>query len=760
MDISKLPPPATNRIDFARDVKPILDENCLRCHGPEKPKSQFRLDNRASALKGGEQGVDIIPGNSAKSPLIHYVAYLVEDSEMPPVGKGNQLTAAQVSILRAWIDQGLVWNSPTASNLLDFAFSPVLGATSIGGNKQKFRELNWQPGGVDGGADHFELFKQFDPDTKLQIDGHATRDDYEVNLSLDRAGLGFIHSGWQQFRKYYDDVGIYDPRVAHTTPDSGQDVHLDIGKAWLDFGLTVPNWPRLVLGYEYDYKQGREATTEWNYVGTNSVSGRNMAPASEKLHEAVHTVKVDLDYDYKGFTVEDRFRGEFYHLSTASTNVGTGPLAQNVKENTTYFQGQNTFRMEQKFNDWFYASAGYLYSKLDADSAFSLSYPSELVSAAEPDITLERESNVGNVNALFGPFDGLTLSAGILADYTTQTGLGSGVQDQEILSPLTNVFIPFAVDSDYNESDIRETAALHYSKIPFTGLYAEGQLEQDDIGQFDQFSSKQDILNKAVFDQHTIFASRMDDARVGFDTSPWRFASLTAEYHYTDDDSRYDSRKLVQPVATAYPTFITHRDLKSDEIDVRMVLHPSSIFKATLSYQYHDDEYDMTTRRFLAPGPSLISPGGELEAGTERGQIFSINGTLTPFARLFLNASLSYEDSTLTTFANGSPTVVPYHGNVYTILANATWVLSKNTDVFLGYFYSAADYGQNNYAKGLPLGIEYQRQTAQVGLTRRLGKNVSARLQYRLDYYNEPSSGGANNYIAHSIFGTLSFQFR
>jgi hypothetical protein len=60
----------------------------------------------------------------------------------------------------------------------------------------------------------------------------------------------------------------------------------------------------------------------------------------------------------------------------------------------------------------------------------------------------------------------------------------------------------------------------------------------------------------------------------------------------------------------------------------------------------------------------------------------------------------------------------------------------------------------------LPLGMEYQRQGAQFGLSRRIGKNVSAKLQYRFDYYNEPSSGGANNYAAHSVYGTLSFRFR
>src|ERR1700720_2787119 len=84
IDESKLPPPATGKIDFTRDIRPILDNSCLRCHGPERPKSRFRLHNRESALKGGAKGVDILPGNSVKSPLIHYVSRLVEDMEMPP----------------------------------------------------------------------------------------------------------------------------------------------------------------------------------------------------------------------------------------------------------------------------------------------------------------------------------------------------------------------------------------------------------------------------------------------------------------------------------------------------------------------------------------------------------------------------------------------------------------------------------------------------------------------------------------------------
>jgi hypothetical protein len=71
VDESKLPPAATNTVDYARDIRPILDASCLKCHGPEKPKSRFRVDDREALLKGGENGVAVVPAQSGKSPLIH-----------------------------------------------------------------------------------------------------------------------------------------------------------------------------------------------------------------------------------------------------------------------------------------------------------------------------------------------------------------------------------------------------------------------------------------------------------------------------------------------------------------------------------------------------------------------------------------------------------------------------------------------------------------------------------------------------------------
>src|SRR5437899_3837533 len=133
VDVSKLPPPAQVTVDFERDIKPILESSCFRCHGPIKPKSHFSLVTRESALKGGENGVDILPGESAKSPLVHYVAGLVEDMHMPPPEKGKPLTPAQVALLRAWIDQGVPWTTNTVAAAPALESGPTVRWISVKG---------------------------------------------------------------------------------------------------------------------------------------------------------------------------------------------------------------------------------------------------------------------------------------------------------------------------------------------------------------------------------------------------------------------------------------------------------------------------------------------------------------------------------------------------------------------------------------------------------------------------------------------------
>ena len=111
VDTSKLPPASSKTgVTYARDIKPIFDNSCIKCHGAEKQKGKLRLDRLEDVLKGGEDGKVIVVGKSVESVLVHNVARLgEEDYWMPPPdnkAKIPPLTAEQIGLIRAWIDQG------------------------------------------------------------------------------------------------------------------------------------------------------------------------------------------------------------------------------------------------------------------------------------------------------------------------------------------------------------------------------------------------------------------------------------------------------------------------------------------------------------------------------------------------------------------------------------------------------------------------------------------------------------------------------
>src|SRR5262245_34644262 len=91
-------------VDFDRDIRPILLARCFSCHGPVKQRSGLRLDRMSDAVRGGESGPALVPGNSKESLLIRKVTDDQPQIRMPP--KGDPLTPAQIDALRTWIDEG------------------------------------------------------------------------------------------------------------------------------------------------------------------------------------------------------------------------------------------------------------------------------------------------------------------------------------------------------------------------------------------------------------------------------------------------------------------------------------------------------------------------------------------------------------------------------------------------------------------------------------------------------------------------------
>ncbi len=101
--------------DFVKDIQPIFVQHCYQCHGPDRQEAAFRLDHKASALKGGDLGLAIVPGKATESLLVQAVKGLKPKLKMPR--KGEPLSEGDIAKLTAWIDEGAVWPESASSNI-------------------------------------------------------------------------------------------------------------------------------------------------------------------------------------------------------------------------------------------------------------------------------------------------------------------------------------------------------------------------------------------------------------------------------------------------------------------------------------------------------------------------------------------------------------------------------------------------------------------------------------------------------------------
>ncbi len=799
-DESKLPPPAATEVLFDRDIKPIFEVSCFRCHGPEKPKSKFSLVQRDAALKGGENGVDILPGRSAASPLIHYVAGLVEEMEMPPSGKGEPLTREQIGLLRAWIDQGAPWSGATngSTSQLTYSLTPFMQWISVSGNERKFREHSWTREGWSGGVMDFRLEEKRAEGETLRIEGRAigNQDDYRVTLAGDKRDVGFVHGGYEQYRKYYDDMGGYYEPFTPSSFALDRDLSLKMGRAWFDVGLTLPDVPQMVVGYEYQFKNGAKPTLQWGQAafGTDPSVVRGIYPASKEIDEQTHILKFDLTHEIHGVTIEDSFRGEFYDLRTTRLNANyISPEHDNFmryQEGYQHFQGANMFRLEKQVLDWLFVSSGYLYSKLNADATFAQveiidlrsASPSFFLEDQAKQIVLSRESSVFNANALLGPWQGLSFSAGVQPEWTQQEGLGT---------LLAYGSVPTSLTGNSSKTAVEENVALRYTAIPFTVLYVEGRFQQQDYGLFErQFADQagEDGSHSYFgFQRDTDATSDRKDHRVGFTVSPWPRVSFNAHYRHRDRSTDYDhvqdfggfdengapaagiggvdaEGNVIPGPANGYPAFIRARDLVSDDVEAKLVLRPAKWMKTTLKYQIVASDFRTTTDPATDPAsevtvPGSASPGGTILAGNSDGHIYSLNATLTPWSRWYSSTTFAYSDSRTVSGVNNDSYVVPYRGGTYSLMTSGTLMLNPATDLNTGYSFSHSDFRQRNESEGLPLGIVYTMHGLQAGVTRRFKHGISSNVQYGFYQYQEPTSGTTQDYTAHAVFASITLKW-
>ncbi|MGJ8696257.1 MAG: PSD1 and planctomycete cytochrome C domain-containing protein [Verrucomicrobiaceae bacterium] len=269
--------PLGAKIDFATQVQPILSNNCYACHGPDEAAAEadLRLDQRELALKGGDSGSAITPGDASNSLLIQRVTTTDPDDHMPPLGKKDPLTPEQISILTDWINEGAEWGT-------HWAFSPPTRPTP-----PDVKNTTWPKNDID----RFILAQLESAD--LQPSAPAKPRTLLRRLHLDLVGLPPSLSDLSTFQ-----ISNLDSQISNllSSPHHGE----KWGREWLDVARYADS-----AGYEKDLPREMHFYRDW----------------------VVNAINSDMSYD--DFVIK-QIAGDLLPNATRDDHIATGYLRHSM----------------------------------------------------------------------------------------------------------------------------------------------------------------------------------------------------------------------------------------------------------------------------------------------------------------------------------------------------------------------------------------------------------------------------------------------
>lgn len=284
-------------VDFTRDIRPILSDNCFKCHGPDEVERAggFRLDQRDSAIGEADSGEHpIVPGLATDSELIARITSDDESLRMPPTDTGKVLTSEQIEKLREWIDGGAKYE-------LHWAFVPPVRP-----DLPPVRNKSWPANEID----RFVL-------ARLEVENispssPASREKLLRRLSLDLIGIPPTTAELHEFLADQS-AGAYERQVERllSSPHFGE----KWARHWLDVARYADS-----NGYEKDLPRDQHLWRDW----------------------VIHAINDDMPYNE--FAIE-QLAGDLLPHATQDQRVATGFLRNGMinQEGAVVYE---QFRME------------------------------------------------------------------------------------------------------------------------------------------------------------------------------------------------------------------------------------------------------------------------------------------------------------------------------------------------------------------------------------------------------------------------------
>jgi hypothetical protein len=628
--------------------------------------------------------------------------------------------------------------------------TPSVNGVFVDGDDNKFREDWWMQEGLNGGVENFTLRRELGADTTIETQGRAIvpEENYRLDVLIDKRDVGYIRAGYSEYRKYFDDTGGFFLPFSESSFDLSKDLHLDIGKVFIEAGLLLPNMPKLIVGYEHRFKDGEKSLLEWGNV-TEDVT-RKIFPSYKDIDEKVDIVRLEISHDIANVHLGNESRYEYYRVDTKrhaqDIEIGdpTGTETVTVDEDYEHDAFYNTLHAETHLNDTTYLSLGYLFSTLDGDASFrmmTVPFGPEIRDKNwfTNSIDLDQDVHIVNANVILGPFRALTIYAGIQGESQEVDG------DTDAILTESGEGSPEAlIDSEKDKWGVEETVGIRYTGLPRTTLYAEGRWTQQDID-LTETEIEDGVL---AFERDTDTRVRRQRYSIGLNSSPLPRTTVAARYRYGYRSNDYDHNVDSEP--TGYSAFILDQDIKTDEVMVKVSFQPFPRIRTSLQYQLV--VMDIDTDEDTDPPSSPRTTDYDAD-------IYTASITATPYAGLFFTGLVSYQDVHLETVDLPDAPIKTYDGDVLSVSTAAGLALDSRTNLNMQYIYTLTENFQDFSDEGLPLGSENQRHAVLANLTRRITDNMSVKLRYGFYSYDDDASDGADNYTAHLVGASCRMTF-
>jgi hypothetical protein len=674
----------------------------------------------------------------------------------------------------------------------------AIGGVITSGDRAQFEQEHRLPGDqVYGGIQDLHVEGTVGKNALFSIDGHALWDlnDYDITVQLAKPNLGYIKAGYTEFRSWYDGNAGFFPHNDVFFDPPYPEMHVDRGDAWIELGLRAPNWPEITIRYEHEFRFGQKDSTvcgDTNLTGLAVQPTRKIVPSFRNLDEKRDIFSFEAS---KTIGNTDVLLGMRYEHNTndysLNTELGAGELppvvpppgqqrkvTQQQNEDVDLFSGHGITETRITDNLWF--TAGYSYTTITNDLSGSRIFGTHWDEAfGEPVPTLANSDhsfidlagtarireNLFNANVFWMPFENLAILSGFR--YTHENDESDSTFLAEETVPNTPPFTPLnpaggfhfgppipvegARNADYNR--FAQRLEMRYTGVKDWLFYFEGEWEEE-FGQVDEFQSFDEEL---PLDKNThALGQKYSIGATWYPTMRLNFAG-----QYFHRIASYDEDVFI----AQYPRLV-NQDWNVDDFNIRMTFRPklpASMGTLALVTRYDFVHTSIDGQWELFPQEDLLA---ELQSGETKQHVISESLNWNPLPRFFLQANFSYILNQTDTPANDinldpqtSPTVVNFRSDYWTVTSGIGYVIDDKTDFYADYyFYCANDYFKNAVV-AMPYGMGTTEHAVSATVTRKLSKNMRLLLKYGYYNYRDVTSGGHNNYQAHSLFSSLQFRF-